>query len=176
MAVAPVDHVKRLNEILSQTSEESSTPSEIERVIQIAKETIGVTQANFLPWKNEYGKRAYIDGITPEALGTKSLVWGYDPRNRPFITFQYQFKETGKTPSTEAVTLFQRYTDCRSGVCGGGRMVRIFSVMEDEECFNNLRKLLSGKTLNQEVSLVNKDGSSRRTVTWEFTLLKFCHA
>ena len=75
-AIAKVDHVAHLEQLLQSGRTNPKNPSIIEKVFEVAKKTIGISEDNFLPWKDVYfDSNSCPNNIRIKDLGNKPLVW-----------------------------------------------------------------------------------------------------
>ncbi len=142
--------------------------STIESIFAAAREKIGITEKNFLAWKEAYRpiSQSYVfQSISPnieiplEDLGNQLLVWGLTPENLPFIAFQHQFKriDQNEAPTIcQAVsTIFPFLKDSSTiseGVSHWGPVFGQVNPFNDWEVLTTFRELLSGKTIQRELS------------------------
>jgi hypothetical protein len=161
--MAAVSHIGRLNNLLINGKKaDPAVPSTVERVIEVARKTIGITEENYLEWNERYdGGTGYINGITHDALGGRKLVWGIDPNNRIFIAFQYAVKVEGKGEYQgrsqhfkKTSTFFQRHSDWLGLIAQGdeadGLCIGQIEWPQDKHSLQDLETLFSGKKLTQE--------------------------
>jgi|GEM_PF-3809375 hypothetical protein len=179
---SPINHLQKLMD----RQDDCSFPAMV-KVIEAARDTIGISADNYLAWQQRFlGSTGYIDGISADELGDKHLVWGYDPHDRLFITFQYQIITTdeneNKTTERESATLFQRYSN-RFGPAAQGGPKKYFICLESSKDIKELHTLFSGNTIvksakvrqndkllsfTKEISLTNTETRALPTTDYRF--------
>ncbi len=135
----------------------------IEKIMGIAKKTIGISKDNFYSWEG-----TGFDGIDFEELKGKKFVWGYGESDRLFIAFQFQRQnKTQNTTRTDSITISQR-TDREddmmlvTGNQGFHPFEEAWIPSPSVRNFTTLEHLLSGKPITREVEMTRN--------AYEFTL------
>ena len=177
VAVAAVDPLNRVSEILKKQRDLTRREdghfvqeySTIEKIFDIAHDTIEITEANFLPWRKDVYKAPYkempsgqissdTDVVIPaEDMGNKPFVWGYSNNDCPFIAIQCEVRaedQNGNSDRYRAIlTIFQRYTN--NGACVSQSGAKGFGSHFLSREF--LEILLSGKAIVEKAFLREED-------------------
>ncbi|PIS03064.1 MAG: hypothetical protein COT85_03275 [Chlamydiae bacterium CG10_big_fil_rev_8_21_14_0_10_42_34] len=150
--------------------------STIEKVFEIVKKTICITEENFLEVsESNPNEMLFVDQITCTHLGTNRLMWGIAFIDRPFIAFQVVISKNNER-FKQAVILSHRSKSHNQVVQAGGRAIgfqyfqidspKFFNktftrgILNVENHVEQLRALFEGKTIQVEgkdIALLTED-------------------
>jgi len=145
----------RLDLILPKGRTKPDTPSIMERIFQIARETLAVHGKNYLPWNDKYlGRNNYINICSADFNGNR-VVWGYNREGRSFIAFRYNVKivaQSGSTNDFPYVALFFQGNNGDHVVLGGVGSYQFLENLTEqlEEKFKEYRTFFSGGIILDE--------------------------
>lgn len=121
----------------------------IDQVMQVFKDTVGLSCDTYLPWQDRFIGLDYIDWINPRDL-PKPAMWTIDSWDRLAVVVKYSCNSAGEG----AMALFQRFVDTGDNVALGYNYgiwscEGIFKYPDPRtpEFFDNLTALLKGEAV-----------------------------
>ena len=150
--------------------------STITKLFKMVVMKVRLNEENFLPWKDMYyaGSTGYIDGISAKDL-KHPVMWGIDPKGRPFVSFRYKHSYSDKSINEEgyeSLTFFQRY--CESGNCvpSAGGNTKLLPI-NFNTFVSGFEKLLSGETIEHKEDMWISSSKEDASIASQFPVKRF---